>query len=43
MTKGLLLKRDTVIDTAVNAAPSSTKKSSGEGDPEMHRTKKGNQ
>lgn len=43
MTKGLLLKRDTVIDTAVNAAPSSAKKSSGEGDPEMHQTKKINQ
>ena len=42
-TKGLLLKSGTVIDATLIAAPSSTKNSSGERDPEMHQTKKGNQ
>jgi IS5 family transposase len=41
--KGLLLKSGTVIDATLIAAPSSTKNSSGERDPEMHQTKKGNQ
>jgi IS5 family transposase len=41
--KGLLLKRGTVVDATLIAAPSSTKNSSGERDPEMHQTKKGNQ
>ena len=41
--KGLLLKTGTVVDTALIAAPSSTKNSSGERDPEMYQTKKGNQ
>ena len=41
--KGLLLKSGTVVDTTLIAAPSSTKNSSGERDPEMHQTKKGNQ
>ena len=40
---GLLLKAGTVIDTTLDAAPSSTKNSSGERDPEMHQAKKGNQ
>ena len=40
---GLLLKSGTVVDATLIAAPSSTKNSSGERDPEMHQTKKGNQ
>jgi IS5 family transposase len=41
--KGLLLKAGTVVDATLIAAPSSTKNSTGERDPEMHQTKKGNQ
>jgi IS5 family transposase len=41
--RGLLLKAGTVVDSTLIAAPSSTKNSSGERDPEMHQTKKGNQ
>ncbi|WHZ11511.1 MAG: Mobile element protein [Burkholderiaceae bacterium] len=41
--KGLLLKNGTAIDATLIAAPSSTKNDSGERDPEMHQTKKGNQ
>ena len=41
--QGLLLKTGTVVDATIIAAPSSTKNSSGERDPEMHQTKKGNQ
>jgi IS5 family transposase len=41
--KGLLLKSGTVVDATLIAAPSSTKNSSGERDPEMHQTKKGTQ
>ena len=41
--KRLLLKSGTVVDATLIAAPSSTKNSSGERDPEMHQTKKGNQ
>ena len=41
--KGLLLKSGTVVYATLIAAPSSTKNSSGERDPEMHQTKKGNQ
>ena len=41
--KGLMLKSGTVIDATLIAAPSSTKNSSGERDPEMHQTKKGNE
>ena len=41
--KGLLLKNGTAIDATLIAAPSSTKNSSGERDPEMHQAKKGNQ
>ena len=41
--KGLLLKQGTAIDATLIAAPNSTKNSSGERDPEMHQTKKGNQ
>lgn len=42
-TKGLLLKVGTAVDATLIAAPSSTKNDSGERDPEMHQTKKGNQ
>ena len=42
-THGLLLKTGTVVDATLIAAPSSTKNSTGERDPEMHQTKKGNQ
>lgn len=41
--KGLLVKRGSIVDATIIAAPSSTKNSSGERDPEMHQTKKGNQ
>ncbi len=41
--KGLLLKRGSIVDATIIAAPSSTKNSQGERDPEMHQTKKGNQ
>lgn len=41
--KGLMLKAGTVVDATLIAAPSSTKNNSGERDPEMHQTKKGNQ
>ena len=34
--QGLLLKTGTVVDATIIAAPSSTKNSSGERDPEMH-------
>jgi IS5 family transposase len=42
-SKGLLLKAGTVVDATLIAAPSSTKNKSGERDPEMHQSKKGNQ
>jgi transposase, IS5 family len=41
--KGLLLKAGTAVDATLICAPSSTKNASGERDPEMHQTKKGNQ
>ncbi len=41
--KGLMLKTGTVVDATLIAAPSSTKNSTGQRDPEMHQTKKGNQ
>ena len=41
--KGLLLKAGTVVDATLIAAPSSTKNASGERDPEMHQSQKGNQ
>ena len=42
-TKGLMLRTGTVVDATLISAPSSTKNASGERDPEMHQTKKGNQ
>ena len=41
--KGLLLKRGSIVDATIIAAPSSTKNADGERDPDMHQTRKGNQ
>jgi IS5 family transposase len=41
--KGLLMRKGTVVDATLIAAPSSTKNADGERDPEMKQTKKGNQ
>jgi transposase, IS5 family len=41
--KGLMLKRGSIVDATIIAAPSSTKNAEGKRDPEMHQTKKGNQ
>jgi IS5 family transposase len=41
--KGLMLKRGSIVDATIIAAPSSTKNANGERDPEMHQVKKGNQ
>jgi IS5 family transposase len=43
LDKGPLLWAGTVVDAMLIAAPSSTKNASGERDPDMHQTKKGNQ
>jgi IS5 family transposase len=40
--KGLMVKRGTMVDATIIAAPSSTKNESGKRDPEMHQAKKGN-
>ena len=40
--QGLMLKAGTIVDATLIHAPSSTKNSSGQRDPEMHQTKKGN-
>ena len=41
--KGLMLKKGSIVDATIIAAPSSTKNAEGERDPEMHQTRKGNQ
>jgi IS5 family transposase len=41
--KGLMMKKGTVVDATLIAAPSSTKNAEGERDPEMKQTRKGNQ
>jgi IS5 family transposase len=41
--KGLMLKRGSIVDATIIAAPSSTKNEGGERDPEMHQVKKGNE
>jgi len=41
--KGLMLKRGSIVDATIIAAPSSTKNAEGKRDPEMRQTKKGNQ
>ena len=42
-SRGLSLREGTVVDASIVEAPSSTKNRSGERDPEMRQTKKGNQ
>ena len=42
-SKGLMLRSGTVVDATLISAPSSTKNASGERDPEMHQSKKGQQ
>jgi IS5 family transposase len=42
-TKGLSLKEGTIVDATIIAAPTSTKNQTGERDPEMHQTRKGNE
>jgi IS5 family transposase len=42
-SKGLMLRAGTVVDATLIAAPSSTKNASGERDPEMKQSQKGNQ
>ena len=42
-SKGLRISTGTIVDATIIAAPSSTKNSKGERDPEMHQTKKGKQ
>ena len=42
-SKGIRITTGTIVDATIIHAPSSTKNSSGERDPEMHQTKKGNQ
>jgi IS5 family transposase len=41
--KGCMMRGGTIVDATILNAPSSTKNKSGERDPEMHSTKKGNQ
>ena len=41
--KGLFLREGTIVDASIIDAPSSTKNNTGQRDPEMHQTKKGNQ
>ena len=40
---GLIMHGGTIVDATIISAPSSTKNRTGERDPEMHQTKKGNQ
>ena len=42
-SKGIRITTGTIVDATIIHAPSSTKNSSGERDPAMHQTKKGNQ
>jgi IS5 family transposase len=42
-SRGIRIATGTIVDATIIHAPSSTKNSSGERDPEMHQTKKGNQ
>jgi len=41
--RGIKISRGTIVDATIINAPSSTKNASGERDPDMHQTKKGNQ
>jgi IS5 family transposase len=40
--QGLMLREGTIVDATIISAPSSTKNATGERDPDMHQTKKGN-
>ena len=42
-SRGIQIATGTIIDATIIHAPSSTKNASGERDPEMHQTRKGNQ
>lgn len=42
-TAGLIMHGGTIVDASLIAAPKSTKNKTGERDPEMHQTKKGNE
>jgi len=42
-SKGIRITSGTIVDATIIHAPSSTKNQSGERDPEMHQTRKGNQ
>jgi transposase, IS5 family len=42
-SKGIRISTGTIVDATILHAPSSTKNQSGERDPEMHQTRKGNQ
>jgi IS5 family transposase len=42
-TENCVMKEGVILDATIIDAPSSTKNSSGQRDPEMHQTKKGNQ
>ncbi len=42
MEKGFILKKGTIVDSTIIAAPSSTKNQKKERDPDAHQTKKGN-
>jgi IS5 family transposase len=42
-SQGMKVSSGTIVDATIINAPSSTKNASGERDPEMHQTKKGNQ
>ena len=41
--QGIKVAKGTIVDATIISAPSSTKNASGERDPDMHQTKKGNQ
>ena len=41
--EGWIMRGGSIVDATIIAAPSSTKNASGERDPEMHQTRKGNQ
>jgi IS5 family transposase len=41
--QGWIMRGGSIVDATIIAAPSSTKNASGEREPEMHQTKKGNQ
>jgi len=41
--EGWIMRGGSIVDATIIAAPSSTKNATGERDPEMHQTRKGNQ